>query len=165
MGTVSLCISCHAGTSTAPFITTPGADVKISDPHYAGQCNTCHEVTDGNQDGRKRGSAASAVGGEDCVGCHTGDFAGHDRGTAGGLEHGFTSVTICEGCHTPYAAGAAISADIHDTAGVGADNCFTCHNSGTGALQGSATGKAMHYLQSGSDNLLSATSDGFFELT
>jgi len=143
---VPLCATaCHIGTAPVDADNVPVDGTSGNKVHDA--CIDCHDTSSPIMalnapttiaPVMPDGGLGSDNGGGTCVDCHTNGFAGHDHGSAGGsAAHGLSSVTLCEDCHIPYELGSAVSVDIHD-----ADNCFTCHNSSTGALQDSAFGAA-----------------------
>lgn len=123
---VALCGACHTVTDT------------IVDTHL-NNCAGCHNTTSG----ARIGSATASPTGGVCTACHTTYFTGHSH------NHTFTATAACATCHGNNVVGSNAKdavADPYTTAGEvhGTAACATCHNIGnnTGALYGSATGKA-----------------------
>ena len=130
MSTVALCLNCHAGATGAPYI--GGADA-----HVTLGCATCHDT---GTDGTLQGSATGAVGGENCQGCHTGYFDNHGHNHAASVTAPvapatFTQDCLTSGCHV--ATTTPFDTEVHSPAA-----CFTCHDSGTGALRSGTKGDA-----------------------
>lgn len=124
---VALCGSCHTGNTISDALT------------HVNNCAGCHNTTTG----ARIGSATASPTGGVCTACHTAYFTGHSH------NHIFSATAACATCHGNNVVGSNAKdavADPYATAGEvhGVAGCAACHNLGnnTGALYGSATGKA-----------------------
>ena len=111
------CASCHDDTLNSA----------AADTHNA--CVSCHDVNSGVL----IGSATGQTGAGDCTTCHTNTWE-VDHPTTAFAHNGLVTVgtTGCASCHDDTLNSAA--ADTHNA-------CVSCHDSNTGVLVGSATGK------------------------
>ena len=137
------CTTCHTGTWETTHTTDPGhtgitvgatgcADCHddtlvsaASDTHNA--CTSCHDSGSGALIGSAIGNPTPT----DCTTCHTGTWE-HNSSDTGSSHTGITvGATGCADCHDDTLVSAA--PETHNA-------CTSCHDSGSGALIGSAIG-------------------------
>jgi len=128
----SNCVGCHTGTAG----TATGAPVNATDPKIHDACATCHETNGalkaayGKAIAMPVGGAGTNDGGGLCSACHGSYFVNHTH------SHNLGTVTLCLNCHVAASAPFVTAGQAHGNVG-----CQACHNTTTGALVGSATGK------------------------